>query len=353
MLNARRQAEDYARALPASHGWPPFILVCDVGHVHRGLCRLLRPGKELHAVPRPPDRSASIWRTCAQAEVRERLMRIWTDPHVARSGAQGGAVTRDIAERLAAVSKALEARNYPPEEVAHVPDALPVHHVRRGCRAAAGGSFRELLERLRAGPGQVARRWWASSGRRWTAATSPCAIEARGASASTASSSRRARCCRSAARRSANLRQAAQYDWREVDPSIFGTLLEQALDAARTAAARRALHAARLCRAAGGRDDHRAAARGLGPRAGHGGDGRTRRPAIKDAVATSPGVPRHAVRTRVLDPACGTGNFLYVSLELMKRLEGEVLEALARSRRPGGVARAGRAHRRSAPVPRA
>ena len=33
-------------------------------------------------------------------------------------------------------------------------------------------------------------------------------------------------------------------------------------------------------------------------------------------------------KTRVLDPACGTGNFLYVSLELMKRLEGEVLEAL-------------------------
>jgi hypothetical protein len=32
--------------------------------------------------------------------------------------------------------------------------------------------------------------------------------------------------------------------------------------------------------------------------------------------------------TRALDPACGTGNFLYVSLELMKRLEGEVLEAL-------------------------
>ena len=31
---------------------------------------------------------------------------------------------------------------------------------------------------------------------------------------------------------------------------------------------------------------------------------------------------------RVLDPACGTGNFLYVSLELMKRLEGEVLDAL-------------------------
>ena len=32
---------------------------------------------------------------------------------------------------------------------------------------------------------------------------------------------------------------------------------------------------------------------------------------------------------RVLDPACGSGNFLYVTLELMKRLEGEVLDLLA------------------------
>ena len=31
---------------------------------------------------------------------------------------------------------------------------------------------------------------------------------------------------------------------------------------------------------------------------------------------------------QVLDPACGSGNFLYVTLELMKRLEGEVLDAL-------------------------
>ena len=37
---------------------------------------------------------------------------------------------------------------------------------------------------------------------------------------------------------------------------------------------------------------------------------------------------RRVCTTRVLDPACGTGNFLYVSLELMKRLEGEVLEAI-------------------------
>ncbi|MGA3005866.1 MAG: type IIL restriction-modification enzyme MmeI [Acetobacteraceae bacterium] len=31
MRNARVQAERYARALPVDHGWPPFILICDVG----------------------------------------------------------------------------------------------------------------------------------------------------------------------------------------------------------------------------------------------------------------------------------------------------------------------------------
>lgn len=32
MMSARRQAEDYAKALPISEGWPPFLIVCDVGH---------------------------------------------------------------------------------------------------------------------------------------------------------------------------------------------------------------------------------------------------------------------------------------------------------------------------------
>ncbi len=33
---------------------------------------------------------------------------------------------------------------------------------------------------------------------------------------------------------------------------------------------------------------------------------------------------------KILDPACGTGNFLYVTLELLKRLEGEVLDMVER-----------------------
>ncbi|MEL7430335.1 MAG: DNA methyltransferase, partial [Pseudomonadota bacterium] len=48
----------------------------------------------------------------------------------------------------------------------------------------------------------------------------------------------------------------------------------------------------------------------------------------KEAINTVRDFHEKLYNTRVLDPACGTGNFLYVSLELMKRLEGEVLEAL-------------------------
>nr|GFB32847.1 hypothetical protein [Tanacetum cinerariifolium] len=37
---------------------------------------------------------------------------------------------------------------------------------------------------------------------------------------------------------------------------------------------------------------------------------------------------RRLTSVRILDPACGSGNFLYVTLEHLKRLEGEVLTAL-------------------------
>ena len=124
------------------------------------------------------------------------------------------------------------------------------------------------------------------------------------------------------------LRQAAGYDWRDVDPSIFGTLLEQALDPEE----RRKLGAHYTPRAY---VERLVVATVIEPlRADWGNivlDGRApevRKPG-KDALGTVRSFHDKLCATRVLDPACGTGNFLYVSLELMKRLEGEVLEALA------------------------
>ena len=40
---------------------------------------------------------------------------------------------------------------------------------------------------------------------------------------------------------------------------------------------------------------------------------------------------------RVLDPACGSGNFLYVTLEHLKRLEGEVQAEIAEKLAERGI----------------
>lgn len=120
---------------------------------------------------------------------------------------------------------------------------------------------------------------------------------------------------------------AAGKDWSDVEPAIFGTLLERALNARE----RSKLGAHYTPRAYVERlvvptiiEPLRAdwelvqgqvkELRDKGDNAG--------------ALAAVKAYHHKLCTTRVLDPACGTGNFLYVSLELMKRLEGEVLEAL-------------------------
>jgi hypothetical protein len=121
---------------------------------------------------------------------------------------------------------------------------------------------------------------------------------------------------------------AAGHDWRDVEPAIFGALLEQALDPTE----RRRLGAHYTPRAYVERlvvatvlDPLRTDwAEVLATAERQKTDGRT-----DDAARTVRAFHDRLCRTRVLDPACGTGNFLYVALELMKRLEGEVLEAYA------------------------
>ena len=122
---------------------------------------------------------------------------------------------------------------------------------------------------------------------------------------------------------------ASRYDWKEVDPAIFGTLLEQALDKAE----RRKLGAHYTPRAYVQRlvdvtimeplrADWQAALTRVEQAKDEGDNAK--------AIAAARAFHAQLCATRVLDPACGTGNFLYVSLELMKRLEGEVLEVLAK-----------------------
>ncbi|MGB0723307.1 MAG: class I SAM-dependent DNA methyltransferase, partial [Gammaproteobacteria bacterium] len=121
--------------------------------------------------------------------------------------------------------------------------------------------------------------------------------------------------------------RSARADWRHVEPAIFGTLLERALDPLE----RHKLGAHYTPRAYVERlvmptvieplrEDWsvvQAAALAL-----------HKQGKPDKAIAQVQAFHRQLCETRVLDPACGSGNFLYVTLEHMKRLEGEVLNTL-------------------------
>ena len=57
-------------------------------------------------------------------------------------------------------------------------------------------------------------------------------------------------------------------------------------------------------------------------------DGKKREAKLEEARAEVRRFHHQLCTTRVLDPACGSGNFLYVTLEHLKRLEGEVMNQL-------------------------
>ncbi len=327
MLNARRQAEGYARALPVHHGWPPFILVCDVGHVIETYADFSGQGKNYAQFP---DRqSFRIYlEDLRRPDIRARLAQIWTDPVHLDPARHTARVTRAISERLAAVSKALEDQGHDAEDVAMflMRCLFTMFACSPGIELLPEHSFRDLLQRCEADPSRfvrwVGQLWEAMDQGEFAYALDADVRRFNGEFFKTRTVLPLGR------EEIGELRAAASADWKDVDPSIFGTLLEQALDKTE----RRRLGAHYTPQAYVERlvvatvieplridwdtalsTAERQKAAGRGP----------------EAVATVRAFHDKLCQTRILDPACGTGNFLYVSLELLKRLEGEVLEALA------------------------
>src|SRR3546814_12559187 len=54
MRNARQQAENYARRLPAEEGWPPFLAIVDVGHAIEPFADFPLQGKHYAQFPDRP-----------------------------------------------------------------------------------------------------------------------------------------------------------------------------------------------------------------------------------------------------------------------------------------------------------
>jgi len=336
MQNARTQAEDYVHRLPASHAPPPFVIVLDVGHCLEIYANFRRDGK---AYDQFPDRHAFrvYLEDLRKPEILKRLRAIWNDPMSLDPAREAARVTREIARRLAAVSRALEGQGHPADDVAMFlmrclftmfaqdVDLIPRH------------SFTQLLDACAREPQrfqpEVLQLWEAMDIGAYSHALHTHVVKFNG------EFFRNKAVLALAREEIGELRAAAAYDWREVDPSIFGALLEQALDKTE----RRRLGAHYTPRAYVERlviatvidplrarwdavrlsiDRRREELSRWGPH------DRRRDAAHREAREEALKFHRELCRIRVLDPACGTGNFLYVALELMKRLEGEILDVL-------------------------
>lgn len=119
------------------------------------------------------------------------------------------------------------------------------------------------------------------------------------------------------------LRQASETDWSRVRPEIFGTLFEGSMDHGE----RHALGAHFTSQAD--------IARIVGPCIVS-----PWRKRVDEAtsIAELEALLIDMWGYRVLDPACGSGNFLYVAYREMRRLEHAVLEKISERRRSQGIA---------------
>jgi hypothetical protein len=86
LLRARSQAENYARALPAGEGRPPFVIVVDVGNVIELYAEFSQSGGTY--LPFPDPRSHRIRLADLRDEaIRKRLAAVWREPLSARPDA--------------------------------------------------------------------------------------------------------------------------------------------------------------------------------------------------------------------------------------------------------------------------
>ena len=328
MQRARGQAEAYARALPAEEGRPPFLVVVDVGNVIELYAEFSRSGATY--TPFPDPRSHRIRLADLREEaVRARLAALWLDPLSLDPTRATARVTREVAERLAEVAKALESAGHDAETVAGFLSrclfTMFAEDVELLPRRDGKGAFTLLLESLKDDPAQfvplVGELWRAMDTGEFSVAIRAALPRFNGKLFKTPLVLPLTR------DQIGLLIKASQADWTQVEPAIFGTLLERALDPTE----RHALGAHYTPRAYVERlvlptvieplrqswSHVQAAALMLA------NEGKE-----KEAIAEIRAFHHRLCELKVLDPACGSGNFLYVTLEHMKRLEGEVLNQL-------------------------
>ena len=381
MEDARLQAQRYALALPDDHSTPPFLIVADIGRAFELYFDFAGNGRGYRPFPDErgyrialADLSSGAGIAGIEKTAADTLRAIWTDPASIDPRTRAARVTRDIAARLSKVAARLEEdqRNLRAGNVslalgieatslflmrtlfcmfAEDVELLPKDSFKTFLKDAEDRSdnfwrtgLKDLWKRM--DEPQPVNRYWSQGDAIVRYFNGNLFSDAEVFDLDPGSKR--------------ELRVAADQDWRSVEPAIFGTLLEQVLTAseraklgahytprpyvqrlvqatvmdvleaewaavlteARAALDRQAPPDPRVARATSpkGGDSRSEDSPPLGEVAARRADGGG--PAAAIALATA--FHQRLCALKILDPACGTGNFLYVAMENLLRLESEV-----------------------------
>lgn len=324
MHAAFMQASAYAHHLPEDEGWPPLLIVADIGYCFDLYANFSRNGRSYAPFP-TAGRNRIMLADLVRPEARETLRLAWTNPDALDPARRTEKVTREVSARLADLAKSLEIAGHAPETVAGFLMRCLFTMFAEDTGLLPEDSFSDLLKTHRDEPTTLAPMLAAlwrdmDAGAEFSPviqaevrhfnghlfhdqtplALTPTQVDL--------------------------LIDAARADWQDVEPAIFGTLLERALNARE----RHKLGAHYTPRAY---VERLVSPTVIEPLRDEWNTVRAtaERYALDDRLDEAQKVIRefhaHLCHVKVLDPACGTGNFLYVALELIKRLEGEVMTA--------------------------
>ena len=154
LLRARNQADSNARAVSRAEGWPPFLLIVDVGHVIEVYADFSNQGADYTQFP-DGNRYRIKLEDLRSKTIRARLGLIWADPKSLDPSKVSARVTREVSDRVAALAKSYDGKTQCFGGRRPFPDALPVHHVCRGC-GPCRHSFSDLLKRRQGTPSHAA-----------------------------------------------------------------------------------------------------------------------------------------------------------------------------------------------------
>jgi hypothetical protein len=317
MRRAFGQVRNYVTYAPG--GLPPFLMVMDVARLLLVWNRWTGNYGDWQAA-----RRIDLTQLAERPDDVALLQAIWTDPNSLDPRARAQAVTKEVAGHLANLARRLE-QEYEQERVARFIMRCVFTMFAEDIGLLNNEPFRHLLERCTDEPAAFAEQAAAL----WKAMDSGDKFEWKKLMRFNGHFFRDSEALPLTKGAILILRLAAEADWQDVEPAIFGTLLTRALDP---------------------KERHRLGAE-FTPREFV---ERVVRPTVEepirerwvavqaDVLQLKEGTKADRTKAekrlrefhvwlknlRFLDPACGSGNFLYVTMNIVKLIELEVLKEL-------------------------